>query len=121
MKEKHTKNKVRFEMSSVSRNSVFRASDHVLHKPCCTATDDGQRLENFGLKKKKRKLFIYVAKMICAFVFAYAKSNVFHYAAQIICSLCNTPLSNNGQSSILGIRFGQFEGNCKIISNAYPK
>ena len=81
-------------MSCVIRKAVFWVSDQVLQKPCCAAKEDGWKLENFGLRKK-RKYTINVAKtkaliscavnvqLICVFVFAYAKSKFSHDAAYI--------------------------------------
>ena len=71
------------------RKPVFGVFDQVAHKPGCTATEDG-----FGFRKKK-DCTIYVAKtkalisfavtakLICVFVFAYAKSRFSHDAAHI--------------------------------------
>ena len=58
-------------------------SDQVQHKPGCTVTEDGQRLEILDLESRgivlsrvaKTKVlisFAVTAKLICAFVFAYA-------------------------------------------------
>ena len=35
-----------FHFSCVARNPVFRVSEQVRHKPGCTTTEAGQRLEN---------------------------------------------------------------------------
>ena len=59
-------------------------SEQVRHKLSCADTGDGQRLENFGIRKKrtctireaKTKTlisFAATAKLICAFVFACTK------------------------------------------------
>ena len=50
-------------------------SDLVRHKPGCTATEDGLRLDFSDLL---------TMKLICPFVFAYAKSRFSHDVAQII-------------------------------------
>ena len=39
----------RFTMSLVVRNPFFGVSDQVRHKPGCTTTEDGVRLENSDL------------------------------------------------------------------------
>ena len=59
-------------------------SDHVRHKPSCTVTQDGKRLEIF------RNCTIRVAKtkaLICTFVFAYADCWYSHAAAHLILTL----------------------------------
>ena len=71
------------------RKQVFGVSDQVLHKPGCTATEDGCRLEISYLgrvriaKTKALISFAVTAKLICVFVFAYAKSRFSHNAAPI--------------------------------------
>ena len=40
------------EMSLVMRKTVFGVSDQVPHKPGCTATEDGLRLEISDLKSR---------------------------------------------------------------------
>ena len=55
-----------------------------------TVTEDGWRLKNFGFRKKrdctirvaKTKALNSFAKLICVFVFAYAKSRFSHNEAQ---------------------------------------
>ena len=70
-------------------------SDLVRHKPGCTATGDGYRLEILDLESRrivlsmKRKTkaqisFAVTAKLICVFVFTYAKCLFSHDAAHII-------------------------------------
>ena len=76
------------------RKPVFEVSDQVRHKPDWIVTEDGWRLKNFGFRKKrdctirvaKTKAlisFAVTAKLICVFVFAYAKSRVSNNEAQI--------------------------------------
>ena len=76
------------------RKPVFGASDQVPHKPGCTTTEDGLRLEisNLGsrgivliriAKTKALISFAVTAKLICVFVFAYAKSRFSHNEALI--------------------------------------
>ena len=75
-------------MSLVVRKPVFGVSDQVPHKPGCTATKDGYRLEisNLGSQRDrtiriaKTKALIscaVTAQLTCVFVFAYAKKPVF--------------------------------------------
>ena len=76
-------------MSLVVRKPVFGVPDQVRHKPGCTATEDGKRLEilylgSRGIAKPKALIsFAVTAKLICVFVFAYVKSQFSHDAAQI--------------------------------------
>ena len=81
-------------MSLVVRKPFFGVSDQVQHKPGCTATEDGLRLEISEFRKKrdwticvaKTKVLIscaITAQLICAFVFAYAKIRFSHDAAHI--------------------------------------
>ena len=75
------------------KNNVL-VSDLVRHKPCCTATEDGLRLEILDLEselyylcsenKGADQLRGYTAKLIFVFVFAYAKCWFSHDAAQMI-------------------------------------
>ena len=69
-------------------------SDLVQHKPGCTATEDGKRLEILDLesrgictiyvaKTKALISFAVTAKLICVFVFAYAKRWFSHDVAQL--------------------------------------
>ena len=58
------------------RKPVFGVSDQVPHKPGCTATEDGQRLEISDLGRRGIAL--------CVFVFAYAKSRFSHDAAHLL-------------------------------------
>ena len=81
-------------MSLVLRKPVFGVSDQVRHKPGCTTTENGWRLEILGIKKK-RDCTIHIAKtkaliscavtpqLICVFVFACAKIRFSHNGAQI--------------------------------------
>ena len=68
------------EMIRVARKPLYGVSDQVRHKP-----EGGLRLEIFGFKEKKECTiqvaktkalisFAVIAKLICVFVFAYAKS-----------------------------------------------
>ena len=66
------KNLADYHMSLVLRKPVFEVSDQVPYKPGCTATEDGWKLE-----------ISVTAKLICVFVFAYAKSRFSHDAAHI--------------------------------------
>ena len=73
------------------RKQVFGVSDQVHYKPGCTATEDGQRLEildlgSRGIVAKTKALisFTVTAKLICVFVFAYAKIRFSHDEAHII-------------------------------------
>ena len=71
-------------------------SDQVRHKPGCTSTEDGKRLETLDLEstgivyrycKAKTKVlisFAVTAKLICTFVFAYADCWFSPAAAQFI-------------------------------------
>ena len=43
----------KIDMSLVVRKSVFGVSDQVPHKPGCTATEDGWRLENSYLGRRE--------------------------------------------------------------------
>ena len=73
-------------MGRVVRKSFFGVSDQVRHKPACTATEDGYGLEVLDSGRKRNARSIYgaktraliscavIAQLICAFVFAYAKS-----------------------------------------------
>ena len=67
------------------RKPTIWDSDQVSHKPCCTSTEDGKRLEILDLEIRgivlqcicivKTKVLISFAvtvKLTCAFVFAYA-------------------------------------------------
>ena len=81
---------------SITRKPVFGVSDQVLHKPGCTATEDGLRLV-FEFSKY-RGCTIYLAKtkaliscmvtaqLICVFVFTYAKSRFSHDVAKQVFS-----------------------------------
>ena len=71
------------------RKPVFGVSDQVPHKPGCTATEDGYRLEISDLgsirvaKTKALISFEVTAKLICVFVFAYAKNRFSHDVSQL--------------------------------------
>ena len=71
-------------------------SDQVRHKPGRTAIEDGLRLETdlesrsyyiCSENKGADQLRAVTAKLICVFVFAYAKRWFSHDAAQIICAV----------------------------------
>ena len=76
------------------RKPVIRVSDQVPHKPGCSATEDGWRfvISDLGsrgivfrvVKTKVLISFAVTPKLICAFVFAYAKSRFSHDAAHIL-------------------------------------
>ena len=78
------------------RKPVFGVSDQAPHKPGCTATEDGLRLEISDLgrkgidctihvaKTKELISFAVTAKLICVFVFAYAKSRFSHNEAHFL-------------------------------------
>ena len=66
------------------RKPVFGVSDQVPHKLGCTATKDGKRLEISDLGSRGIVLSV---KLICVFVFAYAKSRFSHDAAQIVLAM----------------------------------
>ena len=78
-------------MSCILRKPVFGVSDQIRHKPDCTAAEDSQRLEILDLGsrgivlsiKRKRRRWAVTAQLICAFVFAYAKSRFSHDAAHM--------------------------------------
>ena len=82
-------------MSCVIRKPVFGVSDQVGHKQGSAATENGKRLEILDLGSRgivlplvaKTKALISCAvvtvHLICAFVFAYAKSRFSHDAAHI--------------------------------------
>ena len=46
------------EISQVMTKPVFGVSDQVCHKPCCTATEDGYRLEISDLGSRGIVLFM---------------------------------------------------------------
>ena len=69
-------------------------SDQVQHKPSCTVTEDGKRLEILDLESRRTVLclvaktkalisFAVTTKLICAFVFAYADCWFSHVVAHI--------------------------------------
>ena len=74
------------------RKPVFAVSNYVRHKPGCTTTEDGKRLEISDLESKgiylvKRKALFCLAitgQISCALVFAYAKSRFSYDAAYIL-------------------------------------
>ena len=69
------------------RKQVFGVSDQVPHKPGCTATEVGWRLEISYIGRREIVLSIAKTKALISFavfVFAYAKSRFSHDATQII-------------------------------------
>ena len=83
------------DIGLVVRKPVFGVSDLVRHKPGCTATEDGYRLEVSDVGSRGIVYSIHIAKtkaliscavtaqLICVFVFAYAKSRFSHNEAHI--------------------------------------
>ena len=72
------------------RKPVFGVSDEVRHKSGCAATEDGYRLELSDLGRRGIVLSVWrkqrravTAQLICAFVFACAKSRFSHDEAHI--------------------------------------
>ena len=73
------------------RKPVFGVSDHVRHKPGCTPTEDSKRLEILDLESRGTVLSCsenicadhVTAKLVCVFVFAYAKILFLHAAAHL--------------------------------------
>ena len=63
-----------FYMSPVVKETLFGISDQVQHKPRCTATEVGLRLEISDLGSRGIVLSV---KLICAFVCTYAKKLAF--------------------------------------------
>ena len=73
-------------------------SDQVRHKPGCTTTEDGKRLEISDLGSRGIVLSIYIAKtkalisfavtakLICVFVFAYVEGCFSHDEALYLCT-----------------------------------
>ena len=43
----------RYNMSLDARKTIFRVSDQVPHKPCCTSTEDGQELKISNLERRE--------------------------------------------------------------------
>ena len=86
--------KVKINEPRHEKTSVL-VSELVRHKPGCTATEDGYRLEISDLEsrgvvilsmlRKKKALisFAVSAKLICVFVFAYVKRWFSHDAAKM--------------------------------------
>ena len=64
------------------RIPVFGVSDQVRHKPDCTATEDGKRLDISDLGIRGIVLSVTV-QLICVFVFAYSKIWFSHNEAHI--------------------------------------
>ena len=72
------------------RKPVFGVSDQVRYKPGCTTTEDGRRLEiselgsrGIVLSNKGADHLAVTAKLVCIFVFAYAKSRFSHDEAHV--------------------------------------
>ena len=83
-----------WNVSCVVGKPDFWVADQVWHKPECTTTEDGLRLEIFWFRQQwdciiyvvKAKVLIscmVTAQLICAYVFAYAKSGFSHDMSQI--------------------------------------
>ena len=82
------------QLSLVVRKPVFGISDQVGHKPGCTVTQDRRSLKFrfsklrdctiYVAKTKALISFAVTAKLICVFVFAYAKSRFSHDEAQFL-------------------------------------
>ena len=81
-------------MSRDVRKLVFGASDLVWHKLACTFSKESENLEILSISRggivllsvaeiKALISFAVTAKLICVFVFAYAKIQFSHDAAQI--------------------------------------
>ena len=75
------------------RKPILGVPEQVRHKPVCTTTEDGWRLEisdlgsgemYYPVAKTKALISCTVtAKLICVFLFAYAKSKFPHDVAQL--------------------------------------
>ena len=89
----------RYDMSLELKKTVFVVSDQVRHKPCCTASEDGQSLEildlgSRGMAETKALISCAVtAQLVCVSVFAYAKSRFSHNEAHINQSRTNGPIN----------------------------
>ena len=60
-------------------------SDQVRRKPACIVKVEGKKLEISGIAKTKALIsFVVTAKLVCAFVFAYAICSFSHAVAQNI-------------------------------------
>ena len=78
-----------FNMSHLVRKPVFRISDQVRHKPVCTATEDGLRLEISDLGSRRNVLSMFIC--VLNFVFAYAKRRFSHYVAHNMSRVVRKP------------------------------
>ena len=93
--------------------TVFGVSDQVRHKPGYTTKEDDKRLEildlgsrGIELSKGADQLHSYcTAQLICAFVFAFAKSRFSHDAAHF------KDLNPNGMNTV----FGSFHPSTKEV------
>ena len=76
------------------KKNISVVSEHVRQKPSCTSTEDGHRLEIWVLESKGIVLFVaktkalisfaVTAKLICAYVFAYADRWFCHDVAHLL-------------------------------------
>ena len=91
MNDEDEKLEVNKKMYRFMRKLVFGVSNQVRHKPPCTASEyEISDLESRGIalstyvgKTKALITFVVTAQLICAFVFAYAKSRFSHEASQM--------------------------------------
>ena len=84
--------RIQLKLSLCVRKQTIWVSDQVRHKPGCTVTEEGKKLEILGFKKRNCTIcvaktkalisFAVTAKLICAFVFANADCWFAHAAAQ---------------------------------------
>ena len=97
-------------MSRGARKLVLGVSDQVRNKLTCAGTEESQKLEiwdlrrlNFTIRVAKTKAlisFAVTAKLICVFVFAYAKIPFSHDAAHMIAKCmwhCSDNIAENAQ------------------------
>ena len=69
------------------RKPVFGVSDQVRHKPGCSIKDGLRKWRDCTIRVAKTKAlisFAVTAKLICVFVFAYAKSRFSHNEADYL-------------------------------------
>ena len=104
-------------------------SDKVRHKPGCTVTEDGLRLEILDLesrgivffreaKTKALISFAVTAKLICACVFAYADCWFSHVAAQITSGDYLPSLFSLNPLAITGLAHHYHLGDLTFVSGA---
>ena len=76
------------QLSGIMRKTCLQVSDQVRHKPGCTVTEDGLRLEILDLgsiyvtNTKVLTRCTLTMQLICVFDFAYAKGRFSHDPAQ---------------------------------------